>query len=463
MKYDVVIIGSGPGGYVTALRSAQLGLKTALIEKMSTLGGTCLNIGCIPSKALLQSTELYSELLNDSKQHGIESGKIDLNFPQMMERKSKVVQGLVDGVAGLIKRNKIERIEGTAQFTSPHSIQVTKEGRQQEVEGSHFVLATGSESIALPFLPFDEKEVVSSTGALSLKEIPKRLAVIGGGVIGVEIASIYKRLGSAVTIIEMLDHICPTIDDAISKMLLQLLKKQGIEFHLSTQVVKADKGSEGISLTLSHDGKQQSLAADVVLVAVGRRPYTHGLGLEKIGVEINQRGFVQIDADFRTAQSHIFAIGDVIEGPMLAHRASEEGVAVAEIIAGERSKVNYLAIPNVIYTHPEVAIVGVTEKEARSAGLEPIVGTFPFRGNPRARAAGDTEGLVKVIADSKTHHLIGMHIIGADASELIGQGVLAIQLKAKVEDLAHMCQAHPTLSEAIKEAALDALGRVLHL
>jgi dihydrolipoamide dehydrogenase len=456
-QFAVVVIGSGPGGYVAAIRAAQLGFKTVCIEKSETLGGTCLNVGCIPSKALLQSTEYYDFLVKDSKVHGIEAKEISSNLSQMMQRKLAVVKGLVDGVAGLFKRNGVARMQGTARFESLHEIEVVNGEQKEMIEGDHIILATGSEPIALPFLPFDEKIIVSSTGALSLPAVPKRLLVIGGGVIGVEIASVYNRLGSEVTIVEMLDHITPAMDHAVGKLLLQLLKKQGITFYLSSKVVKATKDNTGVTVAIEQEGKEMQLQADVVLVAVGRRPYSQGLGLENVGIQTTAQGFVPVDANLQTTHSHIYAIGDLIEGPMLAHRASEEGVAVAEYLAGQQPHINYMGIPNVIYTHPEVAALGLTEEEARQAGLELKVGISYFRGNARARCSGYTEGLVKVIGEASTKRLIGMHIIGAHASEMIGEGVLAIDKQATLEEVAYASHAHPTLCEAIMEASLQAL------
>lgn len=461
-EYNVAVIGSGPGGYVAAIRASQLGLKTACIEKDKTLGGTCLNVGCIPSKALLQSTEYYEFLINERLEHGIDCKDISANFKQMMERKSKVVSGLVNGIDGLFKKNKIVRIEGKASFLDAQTIEVSNGNEVKKITADYFIIATGSEPITLPFLPFDEKIIVSSTGALSLTQIPKKMIVIGGGVIGVEIASVYRRLGSEVAIVEMLDHICPAMDLSVSKSLLQILKKQGLHFYLSSKVSNAKKESNGVKIDIGEGETAQSLTGDVILVAVGRRPFTSGLNLEKAGIRPNSKGFLEIDSRFRTSQQHIFAIGDIVDGPMLAHRASEEGVAVAEIIAGQNPRINYAAIPNIIYTHPEVAALGLTEKEAKDADIDILIGTSYFRGNPRARCSGYTEGFVKIIGDKASSRLVGMHIIGAHASEMIGEGVLAIEKRATLEQLGSYSHAHPTLCEAIKEAALDALGKAIH-
>jgi dihydrolipoamide dehydrogenase len=462
-QYDVAIIGAGPGGYVAAIRAVQLGFKTVCVNKYATLGGSCLNVGCIPSKALLQSTELLFRLKNQGKELGIECPQLSVDFSQMMARKKQVVKSLVDGIAGIFNRRQITSLQGIAEFIDPHRLKISQEnGLQQEIEATHILIATGSEPIPLPQLPFHEHQVVSSTGALSLSTIPERLMIIGGGVIGVELASVYQRLGSQVTVIEMLDHICPGLDPSLSKNLLQILKKQGIEFMLSTRMTTAIVQPEEVILTVEGNGKLQNLSANVVLVAVGRRPYTEGLGLEKVGIQRDKRGFISVDGHFRTSQPHIFAIGDVIEGPMLAHRASAEGVAVIESLKGEHSVVDYLSIPNVVYTYPEVASVGLTEEEAKQAGLDLMIGTSFFRANPRARCSDETEGFIKVIGDKLSGHLVGMHMIGPHVSELIAEGMLAMQQKLLVKEIGEAAQAHPTLSEAIKEAALDALGRAIH-
>lgn len=454
--YDIAIIGAGPGGYVAAVRAAQLGLKTVCIDKRDTVGGTCLNVGCIPSKALLYSTELYRTFQHDAKAHGI-GGKPTLDFSQMMSRKEGIVKGLVDGVAGLFKQHGIDFVKGEARFVTSTKLEVSQGGKKQEIEARHTLIATGSAPIALPGLVFDEKRVLSSTGALSLPEIPANMVVIGGGVIGVELASVYSRLGTKVTVVEMLDHICPAMDDAISRLLLQVLKKQGLEFLLSTTFVDAKVGRNEVVLNCKQGDKAVSLNGDVVLVAVGRRPYTQGLNLEGIGITVTPRGFVNVDGKFRTTQPNIYAIGDVIEGTMLAHLASDEGVAAVEIIAGQNPRINYMAIPNVIYTSPEVAAVGFSEKEAKDAGLAIKVGASWFKANPRARCMGQTDGLVKIIGEARTGRVIGLHILGAEASELIAEGVLAIEKKATLHDVAYASHAHPTLSESIKEAAQNAL------
>lgn len=461
-EFDVVVIGAGPGGYVAAIRAGQLGMKVACVEKMGVLGGTCLNVGCIPSKTLLQATEYYELMGKEGKELGIEASGLGVNFGKMMEHKLKVVKSLTDGVAGLFKKNKVERVEGVAKFVDPNTIEVMTEGKARRIEADHFILATGSEPVDLPFLKFDEEKVVSSTGALKLEQVPKRLVVIGGGVIGVELASVYKRLGSEVHVIEMLSEICIAMDPTIRKFLLRVLKQQGMEFHLSATVKGAKKEEGGVTVDFEEGGELKSLQGDVVLVSVGRRPYTDGLGLEAIGIEKSKKGFITIDQFFRTNHKHIYAIGDVIEGPMLAHKASDEGIAVVESITGKEAHVNYLAIPNVIYTHPEAAAVGMTETEAKEAGLDLLIGTAYFKGNARARCMAYTEGLVKIIGDKKSGRLLGLHILGPHASEMIGEGMIAIEKKATVEDIAKASHAHPTLSESIKEAAMDALGYAMH-
>lgn len=458
-RYDIAIIGSGPGGYVAAIRAAQLGFKTVCIDKHSSLGGTCLNVGCIPSKTLLQGTELFFHLQHQGQEFGIQYSELNMDFAKLMERKKQVVKSLVEGIEGLFRRHQVESLHGSAVFIDSHRLRVTsKEGSPQEIEADYILIATGSESIALPGIPFQGSQVVSSTGALSLASVPERLVVIGAGVIGVELASVYQRLGSQVIILEMLDHICPALDDSLSKQLLKILQNQGMEFHLSSKVVTAVVQPDEVILTAEVDGKLRNLSANAVLVAVGRRPLTEGLQLERAGIQKDHKGFIIIDGNFRTTQSHIFAIGDVIEGTMLAHRASAEGVAVIEFLKGWQPEINYLSIPNVVYTYPEVASVGLTEKEAQRANIKIMYGKSFFRGNGRARCSGETEGFVKILGDKRSGRLIGMHILGPHASELIAEGMLAMQKKASVKDIAEAPQAHPTLSETIKEAAFEALS-----
>jgi len=458
MKYDCIVIGAGPGGYVAAIRAAQLGLKTACIEKRETLGGTCLNVGCIPSKALLHSSELYSRIQHEAAANGISVKGTSIDFKAMMARKEGVVAGFTKGIEGLFKKNKVDWIQGAARLKSPHEV----EAGGNVYEAGAIILATGSEPISLPFLPFDEKKVLSSTGALALSSIPKKLLVIGAGVIGVELGSVYQRIGSEVVFIEFLDRICPAFDSALSKGLLKSLSSQGMQFHLSHKVVKGDV-SKGVSLTVEGEGKETVFTGDAVLVAVGRKPYSDGLGLDALGIQKDPKGFVQIDAAFRTSQPHIFAIGDLVEGPMLAHKASEEGIAVAELIAGHRPLIDYLSIPNVAYTHPEAAGVGLTEEEAKARGIPYKAAQFPFKANSRARCTGDDAGFVKMLAEEKSRKLIGIHILGAHASELIAEASLAIARRLTADELGDACHAHPTLAEALKEAALSLFKAPIHL
>jgi dihydrolipoamide dehydrogenase len=454
--YDVIVIGSGPGGYVAAIRAAQLGLKTACVEKDKELGGTCLNVGCIPSKALLHSTELYQTLVIEGKTHGIESGQISFNFSKAMSRKQNIVASFNAGIAALFKKNKVTRLFATASFKNSTTLTLSD---GSEISARYIIIATGSEPIALPFLPFDEKKILSSTGALSLPQVPQKMLVVGAGIIGVELGSVYSRLGTHVEFIEFLDRICPTLDESLSKQLQKSLQAQGMQFHLSSKVTGAQINDRQVVLKV---GPAQEMTADVVLVCIGRKPYTQGLSLENVGISTNEKGFVKVDGQFRTASPNIFAIGDIIDGPMLAHKASEEGIAVAEIIAGHHPKIEYAAIPNVVYTHPEVASVGMTEAEAKSAGFSLKTGTFAFKANSRARCTGEEEGFVKVIAEEKTGTLLGVHIIGAHASELIAEAALAIQKRATVAEIAGTPHAHPTLSESLKEACMAALDRAIH-
>ncbi len=453
MKYDVIVIGSGPGGYVAAIRCAQLGLKTACVEK-GPLGGTCLNVGCIPSKALLHSSELFYKLTHHLPQHGVNIENPSYDFPKMMERKENVVKGFNQGVGALFQKNKIDHLKGLGKIKSPGIVSV--DGK--DYEAANIIIATGSEPISLPFLPIDEKRVITSTGALSLQSVPRRLVVIGAGVIGVELGSVYSRLGSEVTFLEFLPKICPTLDDAISKAFQQILEKQGMTFHLSTKVTAAEISSDKITLKT----EQGTFEADVVLCCIGRRPFTQDLSLESAGISLTEKGFIPINSRFQTSVPNIYAIGDVVDGPMLAHKASEEGIAVAELIAGENPSIDYMAIPSVVYTDPEVAAVGFTEKEAKEKGFTVKTGTFPFKINSRAQCTGEDQGMVKIIADKDSDTLLGIHIIGAHASEIIAEAVLAIEKKLKTTELANTPHAHPTLSEALKEAALGVLGRPIH-
>ncbi len=454
--YDVVVIGSGPGGYVAAIRCAQLGLKTACIEKGKTLGGTCLNVGCIPSKALLHSSELFWQMQEND--HGISTSNLSYDFAKMMQRKLDVVAGFTKGIEGLFKKNKVEWIQGEARLKTANQIEATG----QTIEARHIILATGSEPISLPFLPFDEKKVLSSTGALALAQVPKKLLVVGAGVIGVELGSVYRRLGSEVVYIEFLDRICPAFDSSLSKGLQKSLTAQGMAFHLSHKVVKADL-SKGVDLTVQGPSGETHFTGDAVLVAVGRKPYSQNLGLETVGIQKDPKGFVQIDASFRTSIPNIFALGDLVDGPMLAHKASEEGIAVAELIAGHTPEINYLAIPNVAYTHPEAAAVGLTEEEVKARGIPYKAAQFPFKANSRARCMGDDDGFVKIIAEASARRILGVHILGPHASELIAEAVLAVKLGATADQLADTCHAHPTLSESLKEAALALFKSPIHI
>ncbi len=459
-QFDVIVIGSGPGGYVAAIRAAQLGLKTACVEKYERLGGTCLNVGCIPSKALLESSEKFDDANQHFAAHGIEA-TVKLNLATMMARKLDVVDKLTKGIEGLFKKNKVTWIKGHGTITAKG--EVTVEGTKYATK--NIVIATGSEVSPLPNVVVDEKLIVSSTGALELKEVPKHLVVIGAGVIGLELGSVWKRLGSKVTVIEYLERITPGIDAEMAKQFQRMLEKQGLEFKLGQKVTGAKTGKDGVELTFepAAGGAAETLKADIVLLAVGRRAYTDKLGLENVGLAVNKRGQVETDAHWQTKVPGIYAIGDVIAGPMLAHKAEDEGMAVMETIAGQKPHVNYNTIPGVIYTHPELATVGKMEEELKTAGVAYKVGKFPFLANSRGRATGQTDGLVKIIADAKTDEVLGVHILGPQAGNMIHEACVAMEFGASAEDIARTCHAHPTYNEAVKEAALAVENRPIHI
>jgi dihydrolipoamide dehydrogenase len=459
-RYDVVIIGAGPGGYVAAIRAAQLGLKAACVESRGSLGGTCLNIGCIPSKALLQSSEKFAEAKGALAEHGVRVGEVGLDLAAMMDRKNKVVTTLTRGVEFLFRKNKIEWLKGKGRIVARGRVAVAgADGAAQEVEAGAIVVATGSESTPLPGIAIDETRILSSTGALALDQVPKRLVVIGGGYIGLELGSVWRRLGAEVTVVELLDRIVPNMDRELGTALQRALTRTGIEFRLGVKV--AGIGEAEGRLTVETDGGE--IAADAVLVAVGRRPLVAGLGLDEVGVARDDRGRIAVDDGFATNVAGVYAVGDAIRGPMLAHKAMDEGAALAERLAGQKPRIDYDAIPAVVYTWPEAASVGKTEEELKTAGIAYRAGRFPFAATPRARTNGYTEGFVKILADSATDRVLGVHIIGPDAGTLIAEAALAIEFGASAEDIARTCHAHPTLSEAIKEAALAVDGRAIHI
>ncbi len=460
-SFDVIIIGSGPGGYVCALRAAQLGLKVGCVEKRVTLGGTCLNIGCIPSKALLMSSENFHAVRYDFADHGIGVEGVKLDLARMQARKGEVVAANVKGVEFLFKKNKVTWLKGSGRITAPGRVEVDG----AEYEAKHIVIATGSESVPLPGVEVDEKRIVSSTGALELDRVPDRLVVIGGGYIGLELGSVWSRLGAEVTVVEYLDRLVPGMDLEIGKTFERVLGKQGIKFRLSTRVTGAKADEAGVSLTVepAAGGDSETLQADVVLVAIGRRAFTADVGLDAVGVATDERGKVIIDEHFATNVPGIYAIGDVVAGVMLAHKAEEEGVALAEILAGQAGHVNYGVIPGVVYTWPEVASIGKTEEQLKAEGIAYNAGKFPFTANARARAMGSTDGFVKILADKRTDRILGCHIIGPDAGTVIAEIATAMEFGASAEDVARICHAHPSLNEAVKEAALAVEGRALHI
>ncbi|KAF7309590.1 Dihydrolipoyl dehydrogenase [Mycena indigotica] len=467
--YELVVIGGGPGGYVAAIKAAQLGLKTACVEKRGSLGGTCLNVGCIPSKAMLNNSHLYHQVQHDMKHRGIDVSGVSLNLAGMLEAKDSAVSGLTKGIEFLFKQNGVDYIKGAASFVSPTRISVQLlEGGETEVETKNVIIATGSEVAPFPGggIPIDEKQIVSSTGALSLSKVPEKFVVIGGGVIGLEMGSVWSRLGSEVTVVEFLGNIGGMgIDGEVAKQFQRLLAKQGIKFKLGTKVTSAVKTNDNkVTLTMeaAAGGKEESLTADVVLVAVGRRPYVEGLNLEAIGVEMDNKGRIVVDNQFNTSVGNIKCIGDVTFGPMLAHKAEEEGIAAVEYLKSGHGHVNYSAIPSVVYTHPEVAWVGKTEEELKKDSVEFSVGKFSFSANSRAKTNLDKDGFVKIIAEKETDRILGVHIIGPNAGEMIAEGVLAMEYGASAEDVARTTHAHPTLSEAFKEACMAAFGKAIH-
>jgi len=461
-KFDVTVIGGGPGGYVCAIRLSQLGLKTACIESRGSLGGTCLNVGCIPSKNLLNFSENFHKAKNFEK-IGIEVGEVKLNLDKMMKNKENAVTVLTKGIEFLFKKNKVTYFKGKGSFKSTNEISILAEGKETTIQTDKTIISTGSEPLSIPGMEFDEEKILSSTGALSLSKLPKKMLVVGGGYIGLEMGSVWSRLGTQVEVIEFLDHITPGIDREVSREFEKILKKQGIKFQLNTKVEKITKSKNFVSIdVVDKEKNKKKLEADVVLISVGRKPYIKGLNLENVGVETDEKGKVKVNKTFETNVKNIYAIGDVIEGPMLAHKAEEEGIAVAELIAGQSGHVNYDIIPGVIYTSPEVASVGKTEEQLKTNKNNYKVGKFPFMANSRAKAIDETEGFVKILADSLTDKVLGVHIIGPHAGEMIAEMAIAMEFGASSEDIARTCHAHPTFSEAIKEAALSVEKRQIH-
>jgi dihydrolipoamide dehydrogenase len=466
MSYDLIVIGTGPGGYVCAVRAAQLGLKPAVVEKRATLGGTCLNVGCIPSKALLHASELFEEAGHAFAKMGIGVGKPKLDLKQMLAFKDEAVDGNVKGVDYLMKKNKIDVLRGTGRIVAPGKVDVTGgDGKTQTLETKNIVIATGSDVAQLKGIAIDEKRIVSSTGALTLEKVPEKLLVIGAGVIGLELGSVWRRLGAEVTVVEFLDRILPGMDGEVARQSQRLFERQGMAFRLGAKVTGVDASGKRLKASIepAKGGAAETLEADVALVAIGRVPYTEGLGLKEAGVEMDERGRVKTDAHFATNVEGIYAIGDVIAGPMLAHKAEDEGVAAAEIIAGKAGHVNYDVIPAVVYTYPEIASVGKCEEELKAESVAYKVGKFPFTANGRAKANQKTEGFVKILADAKTDRVLGVHIVGADAGNMIAEAAVAMEFGASSEDIARTCHAHPTLPEAVKEAALAVEKRAIHM
>lgn len=465
-QFDLIVIGAGPGGYVCAIRAAQLGMKVACVEKRETLGGTCLNVGCIPSKALLQASEKYEEASHGLAAFGVKVGKVELDLKALMAHKDKTVKSNVEGVAYLFKKNKVEWIKGAAKVVGAGKVSVAlNAGGTQDITAKNIVIATGSDVASLPSLPIDEKRIVSSTGALALSEVPKSMVLVGGGVIGLEMGSVWQRLGAKVTVVEFLDRIMPGMDGEVSKQMQRILQKQGMAFELSTKVTAAKVTAKGVTLTVepAAGGDAKTIETDIVLVAVGRRPFTDALGLKDAGVALDEKGRVAVDAHYQTNVPGVYAIGDVIVGPMLAHKAEDEGMAVAEILAGQHGHVNYDAIPSVVYTWPECASVGKTEEQLKAEGVAYKIGKFPFTANGRARAMNSTDGFVKILADATTDRILGAHMIGPVVGEMIAEITLAIEFGGSAEDVARTCHPHPTLTEAVREAALAVDGRPIHI
>ncbi|CAN6353855.1 unnamed protein product [Urochloa humidicola] len=463
---DVVVIGGGPGGYVAAIKAAQMGLKTTCIEKRGTLGGTCLNVGCIPSKALLHSSHMYHEAKSSFAHHGVKFSNLEIDLSAMMAQKDKAVAGLTKGIEGLFKKNKVDYVKGFGKLVSPSEVSVDLiDGGSTTVKGKNIIIATGSDVKSLPGVTIDEKKIVSSTGALALQEIPKKLVVIGAGYIGLEMGSVWNRLGSEVTVVEFAPDIVPSMDGEIRKQFQRMLEKQNMKFMLKTKVVGVDTSGNGVKLTVepAAGGEQSVLDADIVLVSAGRTPYTAGIGLDTIGVEMDKGGRILVDKRFMTNVNGVYAIGDAIPGPMLAHKAEEDGVACVEFIAGKEGHVDYDTVPGVVYTHPEVASVGKTEEQVKASGIAYQVGKFPLMANSRAKAIDDAEGLVKVVAEKETDRVLGVHIMAPNAGEIIHEAVLALQYGASSEDIARTCHAHPTVSEALKEACLQTHSKAIHI
>ncbi|KAF9327683.1 dihydrolipoamide dehydrogenase precursor [Linnemannia elongata] len=465
-ELDLVVIGGGPGGYVAAIKAAQLGLKTACVEKRGALGGTCLNVGCIPSKAMLNNSHIYHQTQHDLKARGIDVGSVALNLPVMLKAKANAVSGLTKGVEGLFKKNKVAYHKGAGKFLNANEIEVTgNDGTVSTLKAKNILIATGSVPSGFPGIEIDEKKIVTSTGALELQEVPKKMVVIGAGVIGLELGSVWQRLGAEVTVVEYLGAVGAGMDSDMAKAFHRTLSKQGFKFKLSTKVVGTEQladGRVGVKVEAAKGGNAETLEADVVLVSIGRKPYTEGLGLENVGIQVDERGRIPIDSEFRTSVPNIRCIGDVTYGAMLAHKAEEEGIAAVEYINGGHGHVNYDVIPSVIYTHPEVAWCGKSEDEIKKSGVAYNVGTFPFAANSRARTNADSEGMVKMISDKETDRILGIHIMGPNAGEMIAEGVLAMEYGASSEDIARTCHAHPTLSEAFKEAAMATHDKPIH-